>query len=78
MSDRNSGEREIPVEILEKREFRCWSGTCLRTNFRYCSGIGLKKCFMFPSVPALVTLLILEKKKKWEQNQYRDQFNRLK
>ena len=27
MSDRNSGEREIPVEILEKREFRCWSGT---------------------------------------------------
>ena len=27
VSDRNSGEREIPVEILEKREFRCWSGT---------------------------------------------------
>ena len=27
MSDRNSLERENPVEILEKREFRCWSGT---------------------------------------------------
>ena len=27
MSDRNSLERENPVGILEKREFRCWSGT---------------------------------------------------
>ena len=26
MSDRNSLKRENPVEILEKREFRCWSG----------------------------------------------------
>ena len=56
MSDRNSGEyfgkKGIPVLVRY---------LCLRTNFRYCSGIGLKKCFMFPSVPALVTLLILKK-----------------
>ena len=73
MSDRNSGEREIPVEILEKREFRCWSGTGVLGQIPVPVRHWIEKMIMFPSVPALVSLLIL--KKKWEENYYCDKLN---
>ena len=62
MSDRNSGEREIPVEILEKREFRCWSGDDVFGKIPVLVRHWFKKMFHVPFRSGFGLIVDFEKK----------------
>ena len=63
VSDRNSGDRKIPVEISEKREFRCWPGTCVLGQIPVLVRHWLKKMLSVPFCSGYSFIVNFEKKK---------------
>ena len=63
MSDRNSGDRNIPVGISEKREFRCWPATGVLGQIPVLVRHWLRKMLSVPFCSGYSFIVNFEKKK---------------
>ena len=63
MSDWNSGDRNIPVGISEKREFRCWPGTGVLGQIPVLVRHWLRKMLSVPFCSGYSFIVNFEKKK---------------
>ena len=62
MSDRKSGDRNIPVGISEKREFRCWPGTGVLGQIPVLVRHWLRKMLSVPFCSGYSFIVNFEKK----------------